>query len=180
MNGTTYTSAQAWEIAVRGLLDMVLTDGQGYIAKMTSRNKPGYTLGDHMAFSKIAIDTPSEYAVWGNYPWYEEDGVTYNGVPVEEAGIDMITKATLGHLVRGLVGIPGVFDPLGKIGNFQEFGTSDSSLILEGYSGLISPMRELILLMRVYKYMLDNDVDENVYTAIKDVKFEYDMYHQGK
>jgi hypothetical protein len=41
-------------------------------------------------------------------------------------------------------------------------------------------MRELILMMRVYKYMLDNAVDENVYTALKDVKFEYDMYHQGK
>ena len=180
VNGAEYTSAQAWEIATRGLLDMVLTDGQGYIAKMTSRNKPGYTLGDNKSFSKLAIASPSKYAMWGNYPWYEEDGVTYNGAPLEEVGIDVVTKATLGHLVRGLVGIPGVFDPLGKIGNFQEFGTTDSSLMLEGYSGLISPMRELILMMRVYKYMLDNAVDENVYTAIKDVKFEYDMYHQGK
>ena len=178
VNGTTYTSAQAWEIAVRGLLDMVLTDGQGYIAKMTSRNKPGYTLGDNKAFSAISIATPSEYAKWGNYPWYEEDGVTYNGEPVKEAGVDMITKATLGHLVRGLVGIQGVFNPLGAIGNFQEFGTTDSSLMLEGYSGLISPMRELVLMMRVYKYLLDNNIDANVYSAIKDVKFDYDMYHQ--
>ena len=178
VNGTEYTSAQAWEIATRGLLDMVLTDGQGYIAKMTSRNKPGYTLGDNKAFSKIPIATPSKYAIWGNYPWYEEDGVTYNGQPLKEAGVDVITKATLGHLVRGLVGIPGVFNPLGKIGNFQEFGTDDSALMLEGYSGLISPMRELILMMRVYKHLLDNNIDNNVYSAIKDVKFDYDMYHQ--
>ncbi len=178
VNGTEYTSAQAWEIATRGLLDMVLTDGQDYIGKMTSRNKPGYTLGDYKAFSEIMTATPSQYAVWGQYPWYEEDGVTYNGAPVEEVGVNFVTKATLGHLVRGLVGIPGVFDPLGKIGNFQEFGTSDSSLILEGYSGLISPMRELILLMRVYKYLLDNNIDQNVYSAIKDVRFDYDMYAQ--
>ncbi len=178
VNGTVFTSAQAWEIATRGLLDMVLTDGQDYIGKMTSRNKPGYTLGDYKAFSEIMTATPSQYAVWGQYPWYEEDGVTYNGAPVEEVGVNLITKATLGHLVRGLVGIPGVFDPLGKIGNFQEFGTSDSSLILEGYSGLISPMRELILLMRVYKYLLDNNIDQNVYSAIKDVRFDYDMYAQ--
>ncbi|MBQ6762583.1 MAG: BACON domain-containing protein [Bacteroidales bacterium] len=178
VNGTEYTSAQAWEIATRGLLDMVLTDGQDYIGKMTSRNKPGYTLGDYKAFSEIMTATPSQYAIWGQYPWYEEDGVTYNGAPVEEVGINLITKATLGHLVRGLVGIPGVFDPLGKIGNFQEFGDSDSSLMLEGYSGLISPMRELILLMRFYKYLLDNNIDQNVYSAIKDVQFDYDMYAQ--
>ena len=157
---------------------MVLTAGQGYIGKMTSRNKPGYTHGDNKAFSEIMTATPSQYAKWGKYPWYEEDGVTYNGAPLKEAGVDVITKASLGHLVRGLVGIPGVFDPLGMIGNFQEFGTSDSSLILEGYSGLISPMRELILLMRFYKYLLDNNIDQNVYSAVKDVKFDYDMYGQ--
>ena len=175
-----FTSAQAWEIATRGLLDMVLTDGQGYIAKMTSRNKPGYTLGDNKSFSELMTVVPSEYAKWNAYPWYEEDGCTYNGQPIQEVGIDMITKATLGHLVRGLVGIPGVFNPLGAIGNFQQFGTDDSCLMLEGYDGLISPMRELILLMRVYKYILDNNIDKNVYSAIKDVKFEYDMYHQGE
>ncbi|MBO6168348.1 MAG: BACON domain-containing protein, partial [Bacteroidales bacterium] len=179
VNGTQFTSAQAWEIAVRGLLDMVLTDGQGYIAKMTSRNKPGYTLGDNKAFSEIMTVIPSSYATWGKYPWYEEDGVTYNGEPLKEAGIDVITKATLGHLVRGLVGIPGVFNPLGMIGNFQEFGSDDSSLMLDGYKGLISPMRELILMMRVYKHLLDNNIDANVYSAIKDVKFDYDMYGQG-
>ena len=174
-----FTSAQAWEIATRGLLDMVLTDGQGYIAKMTSRNKPGYTLGDYKSFSELMTVVPSEYAKWNAYPWYEEDGCTYNGQPIKEVGVDMVTKATLGHLVRGLVGISGVFNPLGAIGNFQQFGSDDSCLILEGYEGLISPMRELILLMRIYKYLLDNNIDKNVYSAIKDVKFDYDMYHQG-
>ncbi|MBQ9462647.1 MAG: BACON domain-containing protein [Bacteroidales bacterium] len=180
VGGKQFTSAQAWEIATRGLLDMVLTDGQGYIAKMTSRNKPGYTHGDYKSFSELMTVTPSESARWNAYPWYEEDGVTYNGQPFNEVGIDLITKATLGHLVRGLVGIPGVFNPLGAIGNFQEFGTDDSALMLDGYRGLISPMRELILLMRVYKYLLDNNIDKNVYSAIKDVKFDYDMYHQGE
>ena len=175
-----FTSAQAWEIATRGLLDMVLTDGQDYIGKMTSRNKPGYTHGDNKSFSELMTAVPSEYAKWNAYPWYEEDGCTYNGQPIKEVGVDMITKATLGHLVRGLVGIPGVFNPLKAIGNFQQFGSDDSCLMLEGYEGLISPMRELILLMRVYKYILDNNIDKNVYSALKDVKFDYDMYHQGE
>ncbi|MBO7643683.1 MAG: BACON domain-containing protein, partial [Bacteroidales bacterium] len=178
VKGVEFTSAQAWEIAIRGLLDMVLTDGQGYIGKMTSRNKPGYTHGDHMALSDIKIATPSKYAIWGNYPWYEDEHLTYNGQVVSEVGVDLITKACLGHLVRGLVGIPGVFEPLGKIGNFQTFGTDDSGLILDGYSGYIAPMRELVLLLRFYKYLLDNQIDANVYTAVKDVKFDYDMYHQ--
>ena len=178
VNGTKFTSAQAWEIAVRGLLDMVLTDGQDYISKMTSRNKPGYTLGNNKAFSAITIATPSPYAVWGNYPWYEDEPLTYNGEPLAEAGVDVITKATLGHLIRGLVGIKGVFDPLEKIGNYQEFGTTDDVLILDGYKGKISPMRELILMMRLYKYLLDNNIDSNVYSAIQNIKFDYDMYHQ--
>ena len=181
---TTYTAAQAWEIAVRGLLDLVLTEGQGYIDIMTSRNQPGYTFGDNGSLSETMTAVPSERAKWGNYPWYEAGddykGLFYNDAPVEEVGIDLITKAIVGHLVRGLVGIPGVFDALGNIGNFQVFGTDDSTLMLDGYAGYIAPMRELIVMMRVYKYLLDNNIDSNVYTAIKDVKFDYDMYHQGE
>ncbi len=180
---TNYTSAQAWEIAVRGLLDLVLTEGQGYVDIMTSRNKPGYTFGDNGSLSGTMTAVPSEKAKWGNYPWYEAGddykGLFYNDAPVKEVGIDLITKAIVGHLVRGLVGIPGVFDALGNIGNFQVFGTDDSTLMLDGYAGYIAPMRELIVMMRVYKYLLDNNIDSNVYTAIKDVKFDYDMYHQG-
>ena len=62
------------------------------------------------------------------------------------------------------------------VGNFQEFGTASSTLNLEGYEGKISPMRELMVLMRIYKDLLDNNVTENVYTAIKDKKYSFDLY----
>ena len=163
VNGTEYTSAQAWEIATRGLLDMVLTDGQGYIAKMTSRNKPGYTLGDNKAFSELSIATPSQYAKWGNYPWYEGGNlVKVGGKDVQTVDVNFILKVGAWHVVRSFIKTGGNSSPLGMVGNFQEFGTDDSALMLEGYSGLISPMRELILLMRFYKYLLDNNIDKNV------------------
>ena len=62
------------------------------------------------------------------------------------------------------------------IGNFQQFGTSSSELNLDGYSGLISPMRELLVLMRIYKDLLDNNINSNVYTAIKDKTYSFDLY----
>ena len=37
-------------------------------------------------------------------------------------------------------------------------------------------MRELLILMRVYKYLLDNNIDSNVYSAIKDKRFDFDLY----
>ncbi len=180
VEGTQYTSAQAWEIAIRGLLDMVLEEGQGYLNTMTSRNKPAYTLADNGSLSETVAVNPSNMAKWGMYPWYEADdtysGLTYNGEPVTEVGVDLVVKACIGHVVRGLVGIPGAFSALGAIGNYQQFGSTDDTLMLEGYEGLIAPMRELVVLMRIYKYLLDNNIDKNVYSAIKDVKFDYDMY----
>ena len=62
------------------------------------------------------------------------------------------------------------------IGNFQQFGTVSSSLILEGYNGLISPMREMLILMRIYKDLLDNNINSKVYTAIKDKTYSFDLY----
>ena len=41
-------------------------------------------------------------------------------------------------------------------------------------------MREMVILARVYKYILDNDITENVYTALKDQQFDFDMYHQNE
>ena len=33
-----------------------------------------------------------------------------------------------------------------------------------------------MVLLRIYKYMLDNNVDANVYDALKDQKFDFDLY----
>ncbi len=182
--GTEYTSAQAWEIGIRALLNLVTAEGEDGIAAMPSRNK-GITLADGVKLS-AQVPSATKGCIWGTYPWYEADDsnglVTYNGEALSTVGIDFIVAATTHHLGRAFVKNSWNKSPLGKIGNFQQFDSSNptGAIVLEGYSGLISPMRELYVLARVYQYILDNDITENVYTALKDQQFDFDMYHQGE
>ncbi len=184
--GKEYTSAQAWEIGIRAFLDLVTLEGDEGIPNMPSRNA-GITLGDGVALS-AAMSSASSKCQWGTYPWYESDNsgnalVTYNKEAISTVGIDFIVAATVHHLGRAFVWNTAWTkkDPLNKIGNYQEFGTNTSTqIVLDGYVGFISPMRELYILARVYKYILDNDITENVYTALKDQQFDFDMYHQNE
>ena len=52
-------------------------------------------------------------------------------------------------------------------------------MVLEGYEGQICPMRELLIMARMYKSLLDNNIESNVYTYLKDKKFSFDLYNQG-
>lgn len=174
--GQTWTSAQAWEVAIRGLLDLVTAEGDEGLPAMDDRNKP-WTFANAAAFSTAAIPAYSENCKWNTYPWYESaNTVTYNGEAISEVGLDFIVKCGSWHIVRGLITTAGNTSPLGAIGNYQEFGTSSGTLILDGYVGYISPMRELLIVARIYDYMLNNGVDSNVYDAIKDQKFAFDLY----
>ena len=78
-------------------------------------------------------------------------------------------------MVRSFIAV-GSNNPLGMIGNFHQFGTTSGTLNLAGYEGLISPMREMLILMRIYKDILDNNVDSNGYTALKDKQYDFDLY----
>ena len=98
-----------------------------------------------------------------------------NGNEVTEVGIEFMVKVGAWHVVRSFIAV-GANTPLGMIGNYQEFGTSSGTLNLGNYKGYISPMRELLVMMRIYKYLLDNNIDSNVYTTIKDQKFDFDLY----
>ena len=180
VGGTDYSSNQCWEIAIRGLMELCTTEGEAHLANMLSRNDHMYTLGNGKA---ITAPMPSYSAnnKWNGWPWYESDSdgnklVTYNNEEIKEVGIDFILKCTSWHVVRGLVTNSGNTSPLNAIGNFQQFGTGSSTLVLEGYSGLISAMREFVIMARIYKYILDNNITSNVYDAIKDVKFDFDLY----
>ena len=181
---TEYTSAQAWEIAVRAFLNLVTVEGEGFIETMQKRNDE-FTYGDGCKLS-AQIPSATKGCQWGVTPWYEYDNsgnklVEYNGEAISTVGVKFIVKATSIHLGRAFVKNGWCSSPLGKIGNFQQFGTDASStIVLEGYNGLISPVRELYILARAYKYILDNDITENVYTALKDQQFDFDMYHQGE
>ena len=177
------TSAQAWEIAIRGLLNMVTAEGEAQLDVMDDRNKP-FTLTDAGSFTGTKISTPSPLCAWGKHPWYEYDNlVTLGGKEVKDVDVAFMVKVGAWHVVRGLIKTAGNTNPLGMIGNFQEFGTKSGTLQLsvggDSYVGYISPMRELLVLMRIYKYLLDNNIDQNVYTAIKDQRFDFDLYGQS-
>ena len=182
VEGTEYSSSQAWEIAIRGLMNMCTAEGEAFLEGMTDRNK-AYTVQDGLALSKAPISEPSKDNKWGKHPWYEGGNLVKDGAQeISEVGIDFMLKVGAWHVVRSFIPA-GSNKPLGMIGNFQEFGTSSGSLNLKGdngdYVGLISPMRELLVMMRIYKYLLDNNIDSNVYSAIKDKKFDFDLYGES-
>ena len=106
------------------------------------------------------------------------------GKAVETVDVNFILKVGAWHVVRSFVKV-GSNNPLGMIGNYQEFGTSSGTLNLqnaagENYVGYIAPMRELLVLMRIYKYILDNNIDSGVYTKIKDKNFNFGLYNASK
>lgn len=179
VDGQTYTSAQAWEIAQRGMLDLVTAEGSAELVNFNDSRNHAMTLANGAALTE-ALPAYTPGCAWGANPWYELDnGVTYNGGEIESVGVDFMVKVGAWHVVRSFVKTDCNTSPLGTVGNFQEFGTSSSTLNLDGYVGLIPPMREFLVLARFYKYLLDNNIDNNVYDAVKDVKFDFDLYNQG-
>ena len=178
VGGTEISSSQAWEIAIRGLMNMCTAEGEAFLDGMTDRNK-AYTLQDGLALSAAPVSATSKDNKWGNYPWYEYDNLVKDGgAEVTEVGIEFMVKVGAWHVVRSFLAV-GANKPLQAIGNYQEFGTASNTLNLGNYKGFISPMRELLVMMRIYKYLLDNNIDSNVYTAIKDQKFDFDLYGIG-
>ncbi|MCR5547266.1 MAG: Ig-like domain-containing protein [Bacteroidales bacterium] len=174
VNGHEISSSQAWEIAIRGLMNLVTAEGEAFLSTMDNRNKT-YTLQDNGKMND-RMPEASTTNKWGKHPWYEYDEpVTYNGATIETVDVNFMVKVGAWHVVRSFVSNSGNH-PLGMVCNFQEFGTGSGTLNLEGYSGFISPMRELLILMRIYKDILDNNIEQNVYTAIKDKAYSFDLY----
>ena len=179
IEGTTYTAAQSWEIAIRGLFDLCTSEGASFPLNMGKDRNKAYTLANGKSLLAAPISRPSENCIWGMYPWYESanDGgaVKYNGEAISEVDINFLLKCGGWHICRAFY----TEGPLGKIGNYQQFGTDPSAaLVLDGYEGLIAPMREFLIAARFYKYILDNNITKNVYDAIKDVKVSFELYDQ--
>ena len=170
--GQTYTAAQCWGIALKGILDLVTVEGSTVWEVERTPATPAHTLGNGKKFD-TSIPMLEEWFQWGQYPWYEreDDGgaVKYNEQPITEVDVAFLVRLFPWHLTRS--------SQLGNIGNFQHFSTDPAaSLVYEGYLGLICPMRELLIAARFYKYLLDNNITENVYDAVKNVKFSFDLY----
>ncbi|MBO4263077.1 MAG: hypothetical protein J5871_00160 [Bacteroidales bacterium] len=184
VDGVTYTAAQCWEIALRGIMDLTTTQGADGLQNHTDPNAATFTAGNGKSFSSATISRGSVANLkWGAYPWYEQDEpVTLGGANVNSVGLSFLHKALAWHYVRAVVTNSGN-TPLGQIGNFQYFGTAEGKLLLQEngqtYSGYISPMRELLVMARFYKYLLDKNLDSNIYTATKDVRFNYALYETG-
>ena len=180
INGVEYSSSQAWEIAIRGLMEMCTAEGQAFLDDMTDRNK-AYTLANGKALSEIPIPQTSPDNQWGKFPWYEYDQtVTDNGNEIVQVDLKFIMKVCSWHVVRSFIKNSGNNSPLGMIGNFQEFGNNSGTLMLDNYEGLICPMRELLILMRVYKRILDDKIDASVFSNLEYAAFDFDLYgHQS-
>lgn len=170
VDGVTYDAAQCWGIALKGILDLVTVEGSSVLP--SERNAEVHTLGNGKTLTE-PIPSLEDYFVWGLYPWYEKADdpcvISDENGEIREVGIDFLVKVIPWHMTRSR--------QLAAIGNFQTFGEDPSSaLVLPPYEGNISPMRELLIAARFYKYLLDNDINENVYDAMKDVKIDADLY----
>ncbi len=174
--GVKYTAAQCWGIALKSLIDLCSVEGSTVWEVERTPEKPAHTLGNGKSMN-APIPMLEEWFIWNQHPWYENENdggpVKYNEQPISEVDIAFMMRVMPWHLTRS--------SQLGAIGNFQQFGTSkESTLYYEGYIGLICPMREFLICARIFKYILDNDITSNVYDAIKDQKFSFDLYGSEK
>ena len=167
--GVTYDAAQCWEIALKGILDLVTKEGSGVMQE--KRNVLVHTLGDGKAMSE-PIPTVDTWAAWGTYPFYEkaDDPCAINFSPANPCTLGFLQNVIPWFLTRA--------SQLTHIGNFQTFNADDpdKSLVYGAYKGNISPMRVFLIAARFYKYILDNKITTNVYSAMKDVALDYDLY----
>ncbi len=174
--GVKYTAAQCWGIALKSLIDLCSIEGSTVWEVERTPDVPAHTLGNGKSMNS-PIPMLEEWFIWGQHPWYENENdggpVKYNEQPISEVDIAFMMRVMPWHLTRS--------SQLGAIGNFQQFGTSkESTLVYDGYLGLICPMREFLITARIFKYILDNDITSNVYDAIKDQKFSFDLYGSEK
>lgn len=173
IDGHLYNSFEAWEIAARGLLEMCTAEGQEFYSTMTGPNA-SFSPTDGARFDKMPVPVLSKpYRAWGPYPWFEDDGVMGSltepgGAPVTEVDVLFMLRTCAWALKRA-------YDTE-DIVDYVTYGPNEGDLYYNGYEGYVCSMRQLLVLLRIYKYLLDNDINENVFSAIRDVMFDYDLY----
>jgi hypothetical protein len=118
------------------------------------------------------IPTVDTWAAWGGYPFYEkaDDPCAINFSPANPCTLGFLQNVIPWFLTRA--------SQLTHIGNFQTFDPTspDNCIVYGNYKGNISPMRVFLIAARFYKYILDNKITTNVYSAMKDVALDYDLY----
>ena len=155
----TFTMDEAWELAITGILDMITLEGSGVMQE--SIGTPVHTPGDGVDMSSILYD-PSKWDRWSN-PWYEAD---------ETLNLSKENPVTIPLLERLLPWWYKRANDFGYVGNYQYL----ESFGVEGFTGMMSSMRLLLVMARFYKELLDNNVTENVWTYMKDKTIDPDLY----
>ena len=167
VNGKTYKPFEAWDIAIKGFVEMCTAEGT--TVWPTALNSPVHTLANG---KPMTMEIPElEADKWNKCkdPWYQNEGAA-NFDADHPVNIEVLRRVLPYWLNRARQLDSGK----GRIGNYQDMGASG----LEGYSGLMCPMQSLLILCRIYKYLLDNNITENVYDAIKDKTWDPDLYNQ--
>ena len=168
VDGTAYSAAQAYVIAMKGILDMITLEGSGILQK--SVNEPVHTLGNGKKLTEPLPQATEEWVMWGMYPYYENT-TEYPQFTPEEVGVDWFWRDLPWRFTRNTA--------LGKIGNFLCYsadGKLENYIIQPPYHGTACAIRCMLMTARFYKFLLDNNITENVYDAVKDEKFSSELY----
>ena len=163
----TYKVFEAWDIAIKGFVEMVTLEGT--TTWPTALNSPVHTLGNG---KPLTMDIPElEADKWNKckYPWYQNEGAA-NFDAEHPVNMEVLRRVLPYWLNRARQ----LDSNVGRIGNYQDMSKSG----LEGYTGLMCPMQSLLILCRFYKYLLDNNIESNVYDAVKDQTFDPELYAQ--
>ena len=164
--GTTYKTFEAWEIALKGILEMITLEG--LTVNPSAANTPVHTLGNGKPLTMTIPELEGDKWNKCKYPWYANEG-SANFDDSHPVNVEVLRRLLPWWLKRARELDSGK----GRIGNFQDMG----SFGLEGgYKGQICPMQCLLIMARFYKYVLDNNITTNVYDAVKDQTFDYTLY----
>ena len=173
-NGETFNLAVAYIIAAKGFLYLTTTEkGTLDHTKFKENQLNTYTLGNGGSLDDAAEDPAATKALsWAHFskmPYYEGDD-TMGAFNAEKAGIDLLKESTPWHLYRSSAN--------GAVTNWQRFGDAASGYhpMAPKYTGYCCAIRECLILARYYKYLLDNNVTDKVYDAVKDVEFDATLY----
>ena len=158
--GQEYGMEQCWTIAAQGIINMITVEGTSLVP--TVNNIREHTLGDGAPLTQ-PIPTAPEMIDW-QHPWYEYAGLlnlsSKNPWKTEHFAAVLpwwYLKSTIST---------------GRVTNFASLGNFG----IEGYTGELSAMRMLLMMARYYKYLLDNNITKEVYTATKDLVIDHDLY----
>ncbi len=159
VGGNKYTLYQAWELAIRGIIDLITVEGSSKL--QVEIGTPVHTPGDGATLDSM-LPSPSAWEAW-TYPWYEADA-TLN--------LSSTNPVTMPLLLRLLPWWYKRANDFGYVGNFQYL----HSFEIEGFTGMICSMRCLLIMARFYKAVLDAGITSGVYTYMKDKTIDPDLY----